>query len=102
VGTTNGNAISGIVAGVEGVPSLNGCYGVYRRPTSSSPTQAGIGVYGQSDSPSGLGLSGWAAGAGDTIGSSFAINTTETANSGNTVGLVARVVSPSRHSSPDF
>jgi hypothetical protein len=102
VGTANATAVSGIVAGVEGVSSLNSSYGVYGRATSTSSAHPGIGVYGQSDSPNGFGLSGWAAGTGNTIGlqggasstSGFAINATETATSGNTAGLVARVYSP--------
>ncbi|MFZ1133869.1 MAG: hypothetical protein WAN69_02910 [Candidatus Korobacteraceae bacterium] len=102
VGTSNASAITGIVAGVEGVSSANASYGVYGRATSSSSSQPGVGIYGQSDSPNGLGISGWAAGTGNTIGlqggasstSGFAINATETASSGNTAGLVARVYSP--------
>ena len=52
--------------------------------------------------PNGLGLSGWAAGTGNTIGlqggasstAGQAINATETATSGNTVGMLARIYSP--------
>jgi trimeric autotransporter adhesin len=102
VGTTNASAFPSIIAGVKGVSSLNASYGVYGRATSTSSTQPGIGVYGVSDSPNGFGLSGWAAGTGSTIGlqggasstSGQAINATETATSGSTVGLVARVYSP--------
>jgi len=102
VGTTNATAPSSIIAGVEGVSSLNSSFGVYGLATSTSATNPGIGGYGQSNSPNGIGLEGYASGTGNTIGligqatstSGFAINATETATSGNTAGLVARVLSP--------
>ncbi len=102
VGTTSASAIPGIVAGVEGVSSLDGSFGVYGRATSTSATKPGFGVYGQSDSPNGIGLEGIALGVGNTIGligqasspNGFAIDATETAKSGSTVGMLARIYSP--------
>jgi hypothetical protein len=102
LGTTNATPATNIVAGVEGVSSLPGSLGVYGRATSSSSTSPGIGVYGQSDSPKGIGLQGIALGSGNAIGliaqarstRGFAIDATETATTGNTVGIAAQVYSP--------
>ncbi len=102
VGTTNATASPSIIAGVEGVSSLNGSFGVYGEATSTSSSSPGIGVYGQSNSPNGVGVGAIAAGTGSTVGvvaqatstSGFAIDATETATSGNTVGLLSRINSP--------
>jgi hypothetical protein len=102
VGAINATLPSGIVAGVAGVSSLDSTFGIYGRATSSSSTRPGIGAYGQSDSPNGIGLEGIATGNGNTIGllgqasssNGFAIDATETATSGNTAGMVAQIYSP--------
>lgn len=102
VGTANARVPSNVTAGVVGVSSLDGSFGIYGHATSGSSTSPGVGVYGQSDSPNGIALIGIARGTGNTIGvigqasssSGFAINATETATSGNTVGLAAQIYSP--------
>jgi hypothetical protein len=102
VGATNERIPTGVFAGVEGVSSLDGSFGVYGAATSKSASNPGIGIYGQSNSPNGIGLQGIALGTGNTIGligqasstAGFAIDATETATSGNTAGMVAQIWSP--------
>ncbi len=102
VGASNATPPSGVVAGVEGISSLDGTFGVYGLATSTNSSSPGIGAYGQSNSPNGIGLEGIARGTGNTIGligqaistSGFAIDATETATSGSTVGMLARIFSP--------
>jgi len=102
VGATSATPPTNVIAGVEGVSSLNSSFGVYGLATSTSSSNPGIGSYGQSNSPNGIGLEGYAAGSGNTIGligqatstSGFGIDATELATSGNTAGMVARIYSP--------
>jgi len=102
VGTSNAVAPPDIIAAIEGVSSLPGSFAVYGDANSQSSSNPGIGVHGQSDSPTGVGVEALATGSGNTIGliaqasstSGFAIDASETATSGNTVGIVSQISSP--------
>ena len=104
VGTSNATPIKGIVAGLEGITSNPTGYAIYGRQTSLTAPQgiSPMGIYGRSDSPNGVGVSAWATGTGGTIGLiagasstvGIAVNASETATSGNPIGVVARVQSP--------
>ena len=101
VGTSSAAPIQGIVAGVEGVTSVPTGYGIYGMQTA----QTGVGptaIYGLSESPNGIGISASSTGTGGTIGltasatstGGIAVDASETATSGNPIGLVASVQSP--------
>ena len=103
VGTSNASASAGVVAGVEGISGFASrlSYGIYGRATSST-ADLSVGAYGQSDATRGIGAEGNALGTGSTIGllgqsnstSGVAVSAVETATSGSTYGLSARIFSP--------